>query len=121
MEQLITLLMQARTLIHTYHLRSKGPGSYAQHTALGELYDLLNGHIDSLSEVYQGMTGTLLKLESFPAFSTDQEPVSQIREIAAAIESARSSIQPKSTVIENMIDELLKDFYQSLFKLTFLK
>lgn len=121
MEQLITLLMQARTLIHTYHLRAQGPGSYAQHMALGDLYNLLSEHIDSLSEVHQGMTGTLLKLTSFPAFATDQEPVSQIREIAAAIESARGSVQPKSTVIENMIDELLKDFYQTLYKLTFLK
>ena len=121
MEQLITLLMQARTLIHAYHLRSKGPSSYAQHMALGELYDALSGHIDSLVEVHQGMTGSLLKLESFPAFTTDQEPVSQVREIATAIESMRGSVQPKSTVIENMIDELLKDFYQTLYKLTFLK
>ena len=121
MEQLITLLMPARTLIHTYHLRSKGPGSYAQHMALGELYDALSGHIDSLAEVHQGMTGSLLKLESFPAFTTDQEPVSQVREIATAIESMRGSVQPKSTVIENMIDELLKDLYQTIYKLTFLK
>ena len=115
MENLIILLMQTRTLVHVFHLRTKGPGSYAAHMALGELYESLNDHIDTITEAYQGLTNSVLALNTFPSFSSQYDHTKQIREIFDAIESGRKCCN--NSTIQNMIDELQGDILSALFKL----
>jgi hypothetical protein len=117
MEKIIILLMQSRTLVHTYHLKAK---NLAPHLALDELYNALTDHIDDLTEVYQGFAERLLDLNSYPGFTVDDDPLGQVREIASAIESMRNQITPNCSTIQNMIDEALQTLYKTKYKLMFL-
>ena len=57
-----TEMMNAASSFHKLHLKITGPGSYAAHKALNNLYDALPDHADSLIEGYQGASEKLLKL-----------------------------------------------------------
>jgi DNA-binding ferritin-like protein len=57
---LVVEMMDAATKFHILHLSVKGPGSFAAHKALGDLYEELPGFADTLAESYQGVTGALL-------------------------------------------------------------
>lgn len=41
------------------HLAVKGPGAYAKHVALGDLYDSVAGMADDITETIQGYKGIL--------------------------------------------------------------
>jgi len=57
----VSELMNAATSIHKLHLKVTGPGSFASHKALNELYDALPGHADTLAEGFQGAHEKLLE------------------------------------------------------------
>lgn len=118
MEKILILMLQARTLAHSYHLKSH---SLAQHEALGDLYSSLSDHIDTLAEVYQGFTERLLALDSFPAFVVQGDPVDQLREIANAIETMRTQVSPTNSTIENLVDEVMAMIYKIKYRMIFLK
>ena len=50
-------------LAHISHVNARGIGSYAKHIALGEFYDTVQEHKDSLIEYLMGQ-GRLLKVEA---------------------------------------------------------
>ena len=54
--KLVSLLFNARTNAHIAHLQTK---SYAQHIALGDLYEGILGIADSFAESAQGTQGIL--------------------------------------------------------------
>ena len=58
---IISELLDAATKIHFLHLSVTGPGSYAQHIALNELYDALPDLVDTIAESWQGVTGEIPK------------------------------------------------------------
>lgn len=73
--------MLAREVAHREHLRT---GSYAQHMALGDFYNGVGDHADTITEAYQGRT---LRLLAIPQLVVEQ-PVDivaflqgQVREI----------------------------------------
>jgi hypothetical protein len=111
MEELITLLMQSRNLLHVLHLK-----------ALGGLYDTLPTHIDSLAETYQGITEELLNLNTFPEYTTTSgTSLDYVKFINRTISNIRNKEELKHSVIQNMIDTLQGDFYTTTYKLRFLK
>ncbi len=57
-----TEMMNAATSFHRLHLKVKGDGSFAAHKALGEFYEGLHGHADTLVEGYQGVAEKLLSV-----------------------------------------------------------
>jgi len=122
MEELITLLMQSRNLLHVLHLKALGSGSYTEHIALGGLYDILPTHIDSLAETYQGITEELLNLNTFPEYTTTSgTSLDYVKFINRTISNIRTKEELKHSVIQNMIDTLQGDFYTTIYKLRFLK
>lgn len=122
MEELIILLMQARNLLHVLHLKALGLGSYAEHKALNDLYDSLPEHLDGLAETYQGITEELLKLDNFPEYNTiSGTSLEYVRDINNKISSIRTKEKLKNSTIQNMIDSLQEEFYQTIYKLRFLK
>ena len=119
MEKIIILMMQARTLLHTFHLQSD---TLSKHLGLGALYESMSEHIDDIAECYQGLTGKLLELNSFPAFEVQKDDYAgQVREIHDAIERMRNEVTPMTSAIQNLIDEAQADMLHALYKLTFLK
>jgi DNA-binding ferritin-like protein len=119
MKDLIILLMQARTLIHSLHLNSH---SHSEHMALDELYNSLTGHIDTLTETYQGVTEEILILDKYPEFSSVNGPaLDYVRDVNKQITQMRTNLSNNNSVIQNLIDELQQSFYKSINKLKFLK
>jgi DNA-binding ferritin-like protein len=51
---LLSILMQARNIAHRLHWRTK---SFAQHMALGDLYEQLQEFTDEFAEIFMGITG----------------------------------------------------------------
>lgn len=118
MENLIAHLFLARELAHRAHLRSR---SYAEHVALNEFYDAIVNNADTIAEKWQGRTGQLLAI---PLLSGDIEaPILDV--LKAHVEwigSQRYIAAPASdTPIQNLIDEAVETYLETIYKLTFLK
>lgn len=52
--EFITKMLDAVTAIHKAHLMTTGPGSFAAHEALGEVYGNLEDGLDNLAESFMG-------------------------------------------------------------------
>lgn len=119
--QFIAVLFLARDLAHRAHLRTTGKGSYAAHMALGDFYPAIVGLADSLAESYQG---AMLELIDIPLL--DNEFPSDIKEALQAqrkwIAANRYKAVPKEeTQMQNIIDEIVALYDQTIFKLHFLE
>jgi hypothetical protein len=118
MQNLIKLLMQARTLFHIIHLKSS---TYEEHIAIGELYNGLNDLIDILVEQYQGMTGAIIDLSSMPGFTTNGSTIEHVKDISNDIRSIYQSYDNKNTTTDSILDDILQLFDTTCYKLRFLK
>lgn len=113
MEQLIQQLFAARDIAHRLHLRTR---SFAQHLALGDLYDALVDAADGLAEVYQGKYGILDLQPSMEGFSS-QDPLMFIAELAAWAEGAKAAFSPQDTHLLNDWDAVISTIYTAKYKL----
>jgi DNA-binding ferritin-like protein len=118
--QVVTALMNAATSLHKLHLQVTGVGSYAQHIALNELYDVMHGHADTLAEGFQGASETLLKYENDApiVLNSVKEAIAYLRELTEEVVELQS-IMPYSEIVNNL--DLVKDSINSAkYKLIFL-
>lgn len=117
-EAFIGDLLHASTLAHMLHFTQTGPGSFARHQALGELYDGLEDMTDTLTEQYMGCYGVL---KSFPdkEFKFQKDPVKFTRGLFEMIENGRKSVGDDSS-LQNTIDELERLVSTTYYKLTVL-
>ena len=117
---LVGLLFLDRDLTHKAHLHAQGPGSYAAHVALNEFYDAVIELADKFTEAYQGCYGELLEIELMSG--EDKEPLSFLRAHVDWIKTHRYMVcDREETSLQNIIDEIVGQFYTTLYKLTFLK
>lgn len=108
---LISLLFEARTQAHIFHLQSK---SYAQHVALGSYYDEIIGLADSIAENYQGRVEII---QSYPKVSVNStDPIKMIEQVRSWIDKNRKDCS-KETEIQNLIDEVQSLNNSTLYKL----
>jgi DNA-binding ferritin-like protein len=110
--QFITKLLEAVTTIHKVHLMTTGPGSFAAHEALGEVYGNLEDSLDNLAESYMGCTQNAITFEGVETGSYSAE----VRKIYEYVEANRGMMGPESH-IQNLIDEILDQLARDLFKL----
>lgn len=111
---LISLLFLARDITHREHLKTK---SYAQHVALNEFYDAIVGLADTFAETYQGMYGII---DNIPLADNQTGPsIDVILETQATwIENNRDSFNSKKDrPLQNILDEVLGQYYQTIYKL----
>ena len=116
-----TELMNAATSFHRLHLKVTGDGSYAAHKALGEFYEGLHGHADTLVEGYQGIAEKLLKYTDMPirTLDTTADAVGYLRDLYNTINKLQG-MMPYSEIVNNL--DLVKDSINSTkYKLLFLK
>lgn len=114
-------LMSARNVFHKLHLKVTGPGSYAAHVAIGDFYDGLPGHADTLVEGYQGAAEKILTLKDVAPRTLDDvaDGVAYLREIYGMITKLQGML-PYSEIVNNL--DLVKDSINSTkYKLLFLK
>ena len=116
-----TEMMNAAISFHRLHLRVTGDGSYAAHKALGEFYDGLHGHTDTLIEGYQGVAEKLLNYTNMPirTLDTTADAVGYLRDLYNTINKLQG-MMPYSEIVNNL--DLVKDSINSTkYKLLFLK
>ncbi len=115
--EFITKLLHCTTQVHIYHLICKGPGSFAMHKALNELYDELPDLVDGLAESVQGKYGILNYAMAAPAYdSTLSKAVPYVKDVLNYIKMTRKDICQESNY-QNQIDELETLFYATIYKL----
>lgn len=117
----VTELMNAQVSFHKLHLKVQGPGSFASHKALNELYDALPGHADDLAEGFQGATEKLLEYaDTAPrSLSSVQEALAYLRELKEMINSLQG-LMPYSEIV-NDLDNVKSTINSIKYKLLFLK
>lgn len=116
-----TELMNAATSFHRLHLKVTGDGSFAAHKALGEFYEGLHGHADTLVEGYQGVAEKLLKYTDMPirTLDTTADAVAYLRDLYNTVNKLQG-MMPYSEIVNNL--DLVKDSINSTkYKLLFLK
>jgi hypothetical protein len=114
-------LMNARNSFHKLHLKVTGEGSYAAHVAIGDFYDGLPGHADTLVEGYQGATEKILACKDMAPRTLDTvaDGVAYLRDMYAMITKLQGQL-PYSEIVNNL--DLVKDAINSTkYKLLFLK
>ena len=114
-------LMNARNSFHKLHLKVTGEGSYAAHIAIGDFYEGLPGHADTLVEGYQGVTEKILKCKDVTPRTLDTvaDGVAYLRDIYGMITKLQGML-PYSEIVNNL--DLVKDSINSTkYKLLFLK
>ena len=114
-------LMNARNSFHKLHLKVTGEGSYAAHVAIGDFYDGLVGHADTLVEGYQGTAEKILTLKDVAPRTLDTvaDGVGYLRDLYAMINKLQGQL-PYSEIVNNL--DLVKDSINSTkYKLLFLK
>jgi len=116
-----TEMMNAATSFHRLHLKVTGDGSYSAHKALGDFYEGLHGHADTLVEGYQGVSEKLLKYTDMPirTLDTTADAVAYLRDLYNTVNKLQG-MMPYSEIVNNL--DLVKDSINSTkYKLLFLK
>ena len=109
-------LFEARDAAHIEHLKVKGAGAFAAHTALGGFYDSLLDLADGFVESYQGKYGIVnFEIKSVKPLDF----MEYIAEFAKYAESSRDIF--KEDYLKNQIDEITALIYSTIYKLKFLK
>jgi DNA-binding ferritin-like protein len=110
----------ARTAAHVLHLKSTGPGSFAEHKALNEFYDGIVDLIDGFAEMYQGEYLELLPMSGMSGYQTPTSAMALISGMTKWIKSNREQICDSSEC-QNVVDEILSLCHSTAYKLKFLK
>jgi DNA-binding ferritin-like protein len=121
--QLLLMLLQSRFIIHIFHLRVSGIGSYASHLAFGDLYESLGDFADKLCEQYQGQAGQLIKFPNNINFNIPLvgKEIEYIQQIFDYINIFIDRYDNLDKITSNILQELSSIIRSALYKLTFLK
>jgi DNA-binding ferritin-like protein len=112
-------LFLARDMAHRAHLRTSGRGSFADHSALGTFYEELIDKADEFVECYQGEYETLLDI---PLMDNEYEGEIRdvLKQIKAWIQDNRDATTDDTSLL-NLIDDIVKLFQRTNFKLQYLE
>ena len=114
MENLLALLLQARNVAHVHHWKTK---SFAQHLALGELYELLTELADELAEMAIGAHGDFGAVPHDEPTAWDKgDPLSFVRQLYTNLEALKATI-PQDPWYINKYEELQGKVAQIKYKL----
>ena len=120
-------MVQAST--HHMHIGITGPGSYAAHKALNEIYDMFPDWVDSIVEASQGvgydiaiMNGSQVTF-NLPECTT-QAAIAMIEDFRSWIEDQMEMLDPEGEEdlpgwdwVENFMQEVLVESASVLYKL----
>ena len=115
--ELVSKLFYFANTIKLAHLRVSGPGAYAAHVALGDLYDGLADSADDIAELFQGYKG--IQNYSIPS-SFYVEPVAFTKSIQKYLIKQISGLGSMPD-IQNKVQDLLAIVTKSIYKLENLK
>ena len=115
--EVTSILFNARDKAHQLHLTTK---SFANHVALGELYDKIADVMDELIEVCQG-SDQLMSNEDYEHIGIKQkysnDPTEFVTQLVNSLKDIRHQVSSVGTDAENIVDELLSVSHKTLYKL----
>ena len=116
-------LFEARQMAHIFHLQVKAEmGSGWEHDALNKFYDEVLELTDTIIETYQGQYGIVEGYEIIDTSTTGQmKSLEYIKQTVDYIKTERKVIKQEDTHLQNIIDEIVGLFYQTIYRLTNLK
>ena len=117
-EEFVARMFAIRDAAHVAHWAAKGPGSYAQHVALGEFYDGIVDLVDSYVETYQGYYGLIREVKPVPY--TRNDILKQIQTEAKWLGENCDAICQENAALENIFQEIEALFAKTYYKLKFL-
>mgnify|MGYP000037034613 CR=1 FL=1 len=112
----INVLFLSRTIAHQMHLATE---SYAEHKALETFYEEIVDLADGLTEQWQGEYEEKLKLS--PLGSKETEPLKYFQDTKKWLQDNRKEAFGTDSALQNEVDEIIKLFRSTLYKLVFLK
>ena len=117
---LVLELMNAATSFHKLHLKVTGPGSYAAHKALNEIYDALPGLADSIAEGYQGACEIILDCKAEPLVYLENvdDAIEYLRQLKTQISDLQAVMHHSE--ITNLLDTVKDALNSAKYKLIFL-
>ena len=109
---LIATLFLSRDVAHREHLKTT---SYAAHMALGDFYDEVVSLGDKLAETYHGRHGII----DIPilAAESDKSIDQQLESHLNAVEYMREGALGEDSALQNIVDEIVGLYLQTLYKL----
>ena len=114
MANLSSILLHSRTQAHVFHFKTK---SYAQHKALENYYTLILPLLDSYTEAYQGKYGIIHSFKSYSILNNINDAPKYFYKLINQIKK----IKITDEYLKNIIDEINKLLYQTLYMLSNLK
>jgi hypothetical protein len=115
---LMSRLLDSQRQTHIFHLQTK---SFAEHKALQDYYDAIDGLVDALVESAQGKWGILTGWKSVGTqeYQSSEQVISYLKSLADEVAKVYSIV--KDTYIQNQLDEVTALINSTLYKLRFLK
>jgi hypothetical protein len=115
---LMSRLLDSQRQTHIFHLQTK---SFAEHKALQDYYDAIDGLVDGLVESAQGKWGILTGWKSVGTqeYQSSEQVISYLKSLADEVAKVFSIV--KDTYIQNQLDEVTALINSTLYKLRFLK
>ncbi len=116
-DKFLGMLFLARDVTHSAHLNTR---SYAKHQALGGFYDEIIDLADKFAEMYQGKYGLIGPVALMSADKSNNV-LEFLERQATEIEKTRYMVVDKDcTPLQNVIDEIVGLYLQTIYKLKFL-
>jgi DNA-binding ferritin-like protein len=116
---IITTLLTLQAQIRVFHWQTK---SYAEHKALGKLYESLDGSIDTFVEVFSGRYGVPTAKSDYKLtvanYKDNAGCVEYIdKTIAYMVKDVPAMLKPEDTDLLNLRDEMLGDLNRTKYLL----
>lgn len=118
--ELIERVFLSRNYAHLSHWKTR---SYAEHMALGEFYETIIEDVDSFIEKYQAAFGLIRdqREEKEDKEETEEDDIlSCLQSDVKWINANRSKICRNVPALENVLDELVGSYLETIYKLKFL-
>jgi DNA-binding ferritin-like protein len=116
-KQITVYFMEMLMMVKLFHWKTH---SFATHKATDELYDSLNGHIDTFIEVLLGKTGSRINLLGKKSVSlVDLNSQASLKARIEQFKRFLERLPDQGTDLMNIRDEILGDLNKFLYLLTF--
>ena len=122
-KEVTVVFLEMLLLVKLFHWKTH---SYATHKATDELYDSLNGHIDSFIEVLLGKSGSRIdlmnqksiKLEDLQSKEKLKTRVDKFKGYLVGLDNKPALMTMSNSDLFNIRDEILGDMNKFLYLLT---
>jgi hypothetical protein len=122
-KEVTVVFLEMLLLVKLFHWKTH---SYATHKATDELYESLNGHIDSFIEILMGKSGSridlmnqkTIKLQDLQSTEKLKSKVNNFKSYLVGFENKQALKTMSNTDLFNVRDEILGDMNKFLYLLT---